>query len=416
MPRVYRIVAEAVGMNEQLAGYQTNDVYMAVRFRAMSTKPNKNGDVIERSFMNSICDNPDFYVGTPVKVDIDHLLNSKRLGHNYDRIHREWRTDQIGSILDFEIEETPDEDILYCTARIEKGRADVCAAIEDLYEEGALAFSFEIVAKDVRVENGFTYIGSGDNYLTAMCVVSVPAYEDGYAVALVAETENDMEENVVIEAEQQVEQPVEEAEVNQVEAEQVEAEQESSECHENEEAEEASCEKDKEAEAVEAAVVQTEVVRIEHSVDQFDTETCESSYVCDEHTEVATTVIEASAEEAVKPIAPDMNALQAELNELRAFKAQIEAEAREKENVKKREKLRIFAERAGANVEALADAIQNLDYETVVMAELAEKKVVQVSASDESQAVIVLDNMHLTNNKKASKWDGYVSDTSGLSN
>lgn len=421
MDKNYRIVAEAVAINEQLEGYQSNDVFMAVKFRAMSTKENLNGDIIERSFMDSILASPALYIGTPIKVDIASLLRNKKLGHRFNRNTGEWETDQIGSIQSFEIEEGEDEDILYCTARIEKGKSEVCNAVSALYEDGALAFSFEIIAGDLRVENGVTYIGASENnYLTAMCVVTKPAYQDGYAVALAAEVEEtDMEENKNLAVEAEVTETVE----------QVEAETEQVEAAANEVAEEPQ--HVEATENVEAAVVVHECHEEYDSVNAYDTDTgvevreSVEHRVCVTHVEedaqIVDTPVEAEAEEtAVEAEAHENNnemaALQAELEELRAFKANIEAEARERENVAKREKLKKFAECAGVDVDALAQEIHDLNYEAVCMAEIVEKHVEEQPAQkieaevEENNAFTLIDDMKLS----GSKWAGYISDASGM--
>lgn len=191
----YRLFAEVVAVEEQAS----NDVYMQVEMRMMSTAPNGNGCVIEREFMEAVVENTAFYIGTPVKVDIAALVSGRPLGHRFDKKRKEWLADQVGAITEFSLKEEDGETVMYGKARIEKGRADVCEALVDLYEDGKLFFSFEITAKDIVEDEkeGLIHIGASENnHLTAMCVVSVPAYDGATAITFVAEMENDMEKTI----------------------------------------------------------------------------------------------------------------------------------------------------------------------------------------------------------------------------
>lgn len=401
-----KIVAEITSINEQIAGYIPNDVYMAARIRMMSTAPNRNGDVIERSFIDGVVNNASFYVGTPVKVDIGSLLEYRRLGHRFNETTREWDTDQIGSIVSFEAVEEDGEYVLYGIARIEKARYDVSAAILELYEMGALKFSFEIMAMDLRVENGLTYIGySENNYLTAMCIVSVPAYSDATAVALVAEMENEPMEDIKDQATEVQEETVE-----------VQAE---AEAPEQVEAEVTSVEELTRGEQPEPEQPQPEK-RIEETTREDD-ESNEEEPVQSEEASTEETGTDSPDEEpqgdSAEPKEAEVNPVEAELNELRAFKAQVEAERAEAEAQVKREKLRVFAERIGLDMEAVKNAIETLNYEAICMAELPAEKVQAEAVEDQEIRSMPMEEPQM---KPAdvehgeSKWAGYVTDATGI--
>lgn len=79
-------------------------------------------------------------------------------------------------------------------ARINKRSELVCEAIQEMYDQNKLNFSFEISAGDIRIENGISIVdASENNELTAMAVVSIPAYPESKALDLVAEAEIDIE-------------------------------------------------------------------------------------------------------------------------------------------------------------------------------------------------------------------------------
>lgn len=173
---------------------ESNPVFMTVVFKAFDTRANKNDQRLSLDFLKRIAENPEFYAGTPVKVDANRLSREmySKLTHLYDEDAKEFRADQIGSIQKFELREDGDgETAMYCTARIEKARSEIAEGIETLFGEGELAFSYEIHAGDLEQDGGITVVtGSEKNYLTAMCVVSVPACEDATAETLIAEAQD----------------------------------------------------------------------------------------------------------------------------------------------------------------------------------------------------------------------------------
>lgn len=156
---------------------ESNPVFMTVVFKAFDTRADKNDQRLSLDFLKRIAENPEFYAGTPVKVDANRLSREmySKLTHLYDEDAKEFRADQIGSIQKFELREDGDgETAMYCTARIEKARSEIAEGIETLFGEGELAFSYEIHAGDLEQDGGITVVtGSEKNYLTAMCVVSV---------------------------------------------------------------------------------------------------------------------------------------------------------------------------------------------------------------------------------------------------
>lgn len=73
-------------------------------------------------------------------------------------------------------------------ARVAKRNKEVCEALETMYAEGNLNFSFEITAAQTFVKDGITYVDAAEgNNLIGMAVVSIPAYPEAKALALVAE-------------------------------------------------------------------------------------------------------------------------------------------------------------------------------------------------------------------------------------
>lgn len=187
MPELLKLVAEApvTAVDNQ----ESNQVYMTVTMRMLSTAPNGNKHVVQKDFIAEIIENQSWYIGTPVKADTSRLQlgYTDRLGHKFNPVRKEYMTEQIGSILSFEAAEEDGETVLYGTARIDKTHQEICETIVEMYNEGSLCFSFEISAAKVSRQGEYVYIGADpDNRLTAMCVVSIPAYSEAKAIKLVA--------------------------------------------------------------------------------------------------------------------------------------------------------------------------------------------------------------------------------------
>lgn len=460
--RKYQLWAEAVGVDEQ----PSNDVYMQIQMRMMSTAPNGNGCVVERDFMDAVIENQDFYSGTPVKVDINALVSGDQLGHKFDSDRKEWLADQIGAITSFSLKDETDEEtgetvtVMLGNARIEKGRADVCEAIIDLYEAGKLFFSFEIIASEVREdeETGLVYIGAGDhNHLTAMCVVSIPAYDGATATTFVAEMENEnmsdnQFENLTKWASQleidavrrrccatlfaednpygfdynweiremganymlfkhaesgeyrMAEYHVAEDEVVIDDVYPVEMTRKQTIAVAEEEptqTEETAEEQVEQHEAEEQTAEETE-----SEAEQAETETVEA----EQHEAEAEQTEETTEEQTEEVATEEVNALQAELEELRAFKQSVEAERLAAEKQKKVAKLRAAAELLGIDTDAMSAEIDSLDYEKIMASVSAEADTETEKNDAPINPNVTDDDMAL----KPSRWADYVTDPTGL--
>ena len=73
---------------------------------------------------------------------------------------------------------------LYGQARIPKREIETCQRLAELYSMNMLKVSYEIryVRSDTVLKDGVCYVdASENNYLTGMCVVSVPAFPESEA-------------------------------------------------------------------------------------------------------------------------------------------------------------------------------------------------------------------------------------------
>ena len=139
-----------------LAEQESLRTYVAVTMRMLSTRPNRNRQGVTEAFIDEIVANQEKYVCTPLYADEKGLLahNYNRLGHMYDPRTGVFQTDQIGGFSSF--------------WKVEDGT----------------------ITKD-----GVIFIDANpNNALTGMAVVSVPAYPEATALALVAERHDDQED------------------------------------------------------------------------------------------------------------------------------------------------------------------------------------------------------------------------------
>lgn len=179
-----------------LAEQESTRPYLSVTMRMCSTRPNRNREGVTEAFIDEIVANQEKYLCTPLYADIEALKGHhyNRLGHRYDPMTGTFRTTQIGSFNSFAKVADEYGVSLYGEARIPKREAAVCAALREMYEAGTLCFSFEIsfVPEGCIAESGVMYIDAHpDNMLRGMAVVSVPAYPEATALALVAEQRED---------------------------------------------------------------------------------------------------------------------------------------------------------------------------------------------------------------------------------
>ena len=77
---------------------KSNDIFMFVTMRLLSTRVNRNGDAVTPEFIDEVVEHPETYLGLPVYVDTAKLLaGDKTMGHNYNRRTGKFSTIQVGS-------------------------------------------------------------------------------------------------------------------------------------------------------------------------------------------------------------------------------------------------------------------------------------------------------------------------------
>lgn len=171
--------------------------YMTVSMRMFSTRENRNGTAVTEAFIDDIVANKNDYICMPLCADVPKLKKKdyRGLTHLYDKATHTFMADRVGGFYDFEKVEDEFGISLIGYARIDKRNDLICEAIEELYANDALHFSFEISAGSLIEVDGVTVVDAHpDNELTAMAIVSVPAYPESTALDLVAEAQVDPNE------------------------------------------------------------------------------------------------------------------------------------------------------------------------------------------------------------------------------
>lgn len=174
-----------------LSEVQSKRPYLAIRVRLFSTRVNANNEKVSEAFIDRIVNNKKDYVSLPLVADIVKMERGDfrgGLGHMFDSETQSFLSTQIGSFVDFEKVNDEFGVSLIGEARVYKRKSKVTDAISTLFSENKLAFSFEIIAGSVTIEDGVLTVGDSDkNDLIGLAVVSKPAFAEAIALSLVAE-------------------------------------------------------------------------------------------------------------------------------------------------------------------------------------------------------------------------------------
>lgn len=179
-----KVVASAT-----ISELQSSDVYLTLKARLFDLRANLNGVRVTQAFLDEIIENEAKYVCHPLYADIRGLVANKKIGHMYNSRTGEFHTTQIGAFYHFEKEEEDDNAYLVGYARVPKRNKAVCKALSDLFTDNALKFSFEVNCCTYDVDEDGTMIidAAEGNYWEGECVVTFPACKDAIAQELIAE-------------------------------------------------------------------------------------------------------------------------------------------------------------------------------------------------------------------------------------
>ena len=382
----FLLLAEEVTIDEK----RSNDIFLLITFKLCDNQGNQNREGVTAAFISDIINNVKKYTALPLYVDVPTLLSKdyQHLTHRYDPETGRFNTTQIGGIVDFHTEINNLGVVSqYGEARIPKREIDICERIQELFNIGGLNVSFEVKynPNNVVIKDGIRFVDAGEgNTLTGMAIVSVPACPDANALDMVAEAKEQTEVNEVNEIMPNEEIAV--AENETVETQETVAEQVT---------EELQVEETATAEIAEAEVVHERVEVTEGYTTTPDGETFHEVHT--EHTLVETVDPEPEATPVIAEEA-QADARDVEIAQLKARIAELEIAEAELKQIKeaqalaelqaKQEKAKAFASKQGLDVEdeKVANAIANLDYETI--ADLAMANAVEQSVQEQPEVTM----------------------------
>lgn len=77
-----------------LLSEKSNDIFLFVTMRMLSTRVNRNNDAVTAEFIDEVVSHPETYLGLPVYADTSKLLagDFDGLGHMYNRVTGKFKT------------------------------------------------------------------------------------------------------------------------------------------------------------------------------------------------------------------------------------------------------------------------------------------------------------------------------------
>lgn len=169
----------------------SNDIYMTLNICILSNDVNYNKAQFTDDFIDGVIANKEAYIGIPFVVNRSKLESGDYDNLNHELINGELKTDQIGSFVDFWKEEIDGANCLMGSIRVFKRFPNTCNAIMELYQNGELETSCEVLVREyLEITNDGVrkiHYNNGKNCLIGSAIVSDPAEPRAKATLLIAE-------------------------------------------------------------------------------------------------------------------------------------------------------------------------------------------------------------------------------------
>lgn len=169
--------------------HDTNNIYMTMKTAMVSNDVNYNNAQFTDDFIDGVIENADKYLAIPFQVNRTKLENGTydSLTHELDK-NGNLLTDTIGAFVGFEKEEIDDANCLVGTTRIYKRYPKTCEAILELYENGELETSVEVlVGQYEKTDEGVRQIGYEGNDIIGHAIVTSGAEKRAKPSLLIAQ-------------------------------------------------------------------------------------------------------------------------------------------------------------------------------------------------------------------------------------
>lgn len=186
-PRVISLAEETQG----------SEIYISIKLVLLDSLVNLNNIQYSKEFLQDIEDRKQEFIAIPLMAEVSKLESGKynNLTHAFNSKTGKFKSQMIGSFVNFYTQESPDNSEileLIGECRVPKRFEKTTAALQELYDNSSLQFSYEVACGEYSSIDGIKYVDKSDkNFLFAMAVVSNPAVISAKALTLVAAIEED---------------------------------------------------------------------------------------------------------------------------------------------------------------------------------------------------------------------------------
>lgn len=178
---------------------QGNESYVSIKLVLLDTLVNLNKIQYSSDFINDIAENKQDYIAIPLMAETSKLENGKydNLTHAYNSKTGQFKSQMIGSFVDFTTNQNGEILELLGECRVPKRFEKTTVALQELFDEGNLQFSYEVSVGEYTSTDGIKFVDkSPKNSIFAMAVVSNPAVVSAKALTLCAALEEDFNLNL----------------------------------------------------------------------------------------------------------------------------------------------------------------------------------------------------------------------------
>jgi hypothetical protein len=178
---------------------QGNESYVSIKLVLLDTLVNLNKIQYSAEFIQDIVDRKQDFMAIPLMAETSKLEKGKydNLTHAYNPKTGQFKSQMIGSFVDFTTNMNGEVLELLGECRVPKRFEQTTIALQELFDESLLQFSYEISVGEYTSTDGIKFVDkSPKNSIFAMAVVSNPAVISSKALTLCAAMDEDFNINL----------------------------------------------------------------------------------------------------------------------------------------------------------------------------------------------------------------------------
>lgn len=178
---------------------ESDESYISIKLVLLDTLVNLNQIQYSSEFIQDIVDRKQDFLAIPLMAEVSKLENGKydNLTHAYNSKTGQFKSQMIGSFVDFTTNQNGEILELLGECRVPKRFEKTTAALQELFDNGNLLFSYEVSVGEYTSTDGIKFVDkSPKNAIFAMAVVSNPAVVSAKALTLCAAIEEDFNLNL----------------------------------------------------------------------------------------------------------------------------------------------------------------------------------------------------------------------------